>query len=371
MRTWRPALRWRADAEGAIVSGLLRRLGVSLPIVQAPMAGVSTSAMAAAVSNAGALGSIAIGAVSVTAARAMIAAVRDAASGAFNVNVFCHRPATVDRERENAWLDALAPLFRTFGAEPPTAIGEIYKSFAADPEMVDLVLEMRPPVVSFHLGLPPRAIIDRLKAAGIVLFATATTLAEADEVAAVGIDAIVAQGYEAGGHRGVFDPHAGDPQLGVLPLTRLLARQNKIPVIAAGGIMDGAGIAAALALGAEAAQLGTAFIACSESAADAHYRAALFSPAALATEMTRVISGRPARCLPNKFSALARGLLHGVAIPDYPVAYDAGKALASAANGKANGEFGAHWAGQGAPAARPLPTTHLVEALAQELAAAR
>jgi nitronate monooxygenase len=185
-----------------------------------------------------------------------------------------------------------------------------------------------------------------------------------------GVDAIVAQGYEAGGHRGVFDPAAPDPQIGVFALTRLLASKLSVPVIAAGGIMDGVGIAAALGLGAQAAQLGTAFIACPESSADQYHRDALFGPGAARTEMTALISGRSARCLPNKFTALGEGALKGLAVPDYPIAYDAGKALAVAAKAKGDGGFGAQWAGQGAPLARAMPAAQLVSVLMDELAAA-
>ena len=185
------------------------------------------------------------------------------------------------------------------------------------------------------------------------------------QVASAGVDAIVAQGYEAGGHRGVFDPDAEDSRLGAMALTRILAREIDLPVIVAGGIMDGAGIAAALRLGAAAAQLGTAFLGCGESLADAGYRAALFSDAAHHTTMTRAISGRPARCLANRFTLLGGGIA-AADIPDYPTAYDLGKALHVA--GKAKGEFGfgAQWAGQGAPLARAMPAAALV-GLAAEL----
>ena len=180
-------------------------------------------------------------------------------------------------------------------------------------------------MVSFHFGLPTRDRIEALQAAGIVLLATATSLEEGKTIAAAGLDAIVAQGYEAGGHRGMFDPDLEDESLGTMALTRLLVKTLDIPVIAAGGIMDGAGIAAALMLGASAAQLGTAFIACPDSSADADFRAALLGPASEHTVMTAAISGRPARCLANRFTALAQSISRE-SIPDYPIAYDAGKA---------------------------------------------
>ena len=344
---------------------------MSLPIVQAPMAGTSTPEMAAAVTNAGALGSIGVAAVDAGRARTMIEAVRQRASGPFNVNVFCHRPATPDPVREAAWLSALRPVFARFDAQPPARIGEIYTSFLADPAMLRVLLETRPAVVSFHFGLPPAPAIAALRAAGVTLFSTATSLAEAERAAAAGVDAIVAQGWEAGGHRGVFDTEAPDSQLGVAALTRLLVSRIDRPVIAAGGIMDGAGIAAMLDLGAAAAQLGTAFVACPESSADEYHRGALFGPGADATEMTALISGRPARCLPNSFTHLAEGPLKDVPLPDYPIVYDAGKALAAAAKTKGDGTYGAQWAGQGAPLARAMPAAELVAVLARELAAVR
>jgi nitronate monooxygenase len=202
-----------------------------------------------------------------------------------------------------------------------------------------------------------------------MLFATATNLAEAEAVERAGLDAIVAQGIEAGGHRGLFDPALPDDALTTVTLTRLLARRGTCPVIAAGGIMDGAGIAAVLALGAAAAQLGTAFIDCPESAADAGYRAALHGPGAAHTRLTSAISGRPARCLANRFTALAEATTT-VTPPAYPIAYDAGKALHAAAIARGEHGYGAHWAGQGAPLARALPAGALVTTLAAEMTTA-
>jgi nitronate monooxygenase len=345
--------------------GLLDLLGVRLPIVQAPMAGVSTPALAAAVSEAGGLGSIAVGSADVDATRAMIREVRANTARPFNLNVFCHRPPRRDRAREARWLEALAPRFRLFGAEPPAELGEVYRSFVGDQAMLALLLEERPPVVSFHFGAPAGAAVDALRAAGIRLLGSATNLDDARALEAAGVDAIVAQGYEAGGHRGVTDPDALDDRLGTFALVRLLAARCRVPVIAAGGIMDGAGIAAAQALGAAAVQLGTAFIGCPESSADAAYRTALAGPGASHTVMTRVISGRLARCLQNRFTELAL-TVDEASVPEYPLAYVAGKALAAAARARGEAGFGAQWAGQGAPLARFLPAAELVATLEDE-----
>ncbi len=351
------------------MAGLLARIGIAMPIFQAPMAGTSTPAMAAAVSNAGALGAIGIAAESVEGAGRMIRATQALTNQPFNVNVFCHRPATANAAVEAAWIARLRPEFAALGAEPPASLREIYQTFHGNAAMTALLLETRPAIVSFHFALPEEAQLRALKQAGIILFGSATSLAEAQTLADAGVDAIVAQGYEAGGHRGAFDENAPDDRLGAFALTHLLARRIDLPVIAAGGIMDGAGIAAALKLGAVAAQMGTAFIACPESSADQGHRAALASDAANHTAMTRAISGRPARCLGNRFTKLAETIPDSD-VPSYPITYDLGKALHAAAKAKGEFGFGAQRAGQGAPLSRPMPAAELVKILAAELAAA-
>jgi nitronate monooxygenase len=344
----------------------LEQLGLSLPIIQAPMAGVSTPELAAAVSNAGGLGSIALGASNLATARAMIADLRARSDCAFNLNVFVHSAPVHDSARESAWLAALAPHFQAFGASAPSSLGEIYPSFQYDDALFELLLEAKPPVISFHFGLPSPDRIDALKKAGAFLLASVTNREEAMLAKQVGIDALVAQGIEAGGHRGTFDPNGRDECLSTLVLTRLLVREFDLPVIAAGGIMDGFGIAAALKLGAVAAQLGTAFIACPESSAAAAHRAALLSRDEARTAMTRAISGWPARCLVNRFTAF--GEEHADLVPpDYPLTYDAGKALHAAASAKGEYGYGAYWAGQGVSLARALPASELMQLLASEL----
>ncbi|GLU34924.1 nitronate monooxygenase [Trinickia caryophylli] len=345
---------------------LLRLLGIRTPIIQAPMAGVSTPALAAAVSNAGGLGSLGVGATNAEGARKMIRETRALTDKPFNINVFCHQPAVSNEAVERAWLDWLAPVFGQYGATPPASLSEIYKSFVVDHAMQQMFVDEKPAVVSFHFGLPSADVIAALKGAGITLLASATNVDEAARVAHAGIDAVVAQGIEAGGHRGVFDPDAADEGLGTLALTRLLVAQGQLPVIAAGGIMDGAGIAAALALGAQAAQLGTAFVPCTETSIDAGYRRAILGEAARRTTFTAAISGRTARAVANRFTALGDDA-RAPRIPAYPIAYDAGKALHAAA--KATGEFGygAQWAGQAAALARELPAAELLAQLEREM----
>jgi len=345
---------------------LTARLGLSSPIVQAPMAGVTTPALAAAVSNAGALGSLGLAAMDAAAARQAIMQTRALTEQPFNVNLFCHEPAVADAAREQRWLDYLAPEYAAFGATPPGQLREIYTSFLTNDAMLEMLLEQRPAVVSFHFGLPDAERLRALRAAGIYLMATATSVAEAQRIADAGVDAIVAQGIEAGGHRGIFDQDGPDERLGTLALVRLLATRFRLPVIAAGGIMDGAGIAAALALGAQAAQLGTAFVACPESSADAAYRQTLLAADAPPTVFTRAISGRIARGFANRLTALGEAADSPPA-PAYPIAYDAGKSLHAAAKAHGNADYAAQWAGQAARLARGLPAAELVQRLRAEL----
>ncbi len=346
---------------------VLERLGLRHPIIQAPMAGVATPELAAAVSNAGGLGSLGLGASSPAQAQQMITATRALTAQAFNVNVFCHRPARRDDAREAAWLAHLAPLFSAMGTKVPETLNEIYRSFLVDAAMFEVLLDLRPAVISFHFGLPSAPQIEALHAAGIVLMATATQPDEAQRLAAAGIDLLIAQGMEAGGHRGLFDTDAVDAGLSTSVLTRLLVHQTSLPIIAAGGIMDGAGLSAALALGAVAAQLGTAFILCPESAADAGYREALLSPRAAMTRLTDALSGRPARAIVQGF---INATASGPRPADYPLAYDAAKQLHRLASLRGSQEFAAHWAGQGAPLARSMPAADLVATLVAEWQAA-
>jgi nitronate monooxygenase len=348
------------------LTGLLK---IRYPIIQAPMAGVSTAAMAAAVSEAGGLGSIAVGALDAARAQQMIAEVRERTARPFNVNVFCHAPAHADAPREAAWLAHLQPYFAEFGAKTPTALRPLYRSFVDDDAMLEMLLSTRPAVVSLHFGLPPQERIDALRQAGIVVAATATTLAEAQRLEEARIDLIVAQGVEAGGHRGVFEPDQGDAGIGTFALVRMLAQRCTRPVIATGGIMDGAGIAAALLLGAQAAQLGTAFVLAQESSANAAYRSMLKSARARDTLITTAISGRGARGIANRIMREV-GAAHAPATPDYPIAYDAGKLLHEAASAAGSAEFAAHWAGQAAILAREMPAAQLLRTLVDETNAA-
>ena len=347
-------------------ASFLTRLGIKHPIIQAPMAGTSTPKLAAAVSNAGGLGSLGIGANTADQAREAIEATRALTAGPFNVNVFCHQPSPYDAARNTAWLQYLNPLFAEAGIAPPTTLKEIYKSFLQDDAVFEMLLQQRPAVVSFHFGVPSADHIQALRQAGIYTMACATNLHEAMQIEQTGIDAIVAQGIEAGGHRGMFDPDAQDERLTTSVLVRQLVQRSRLPIIAAGGIMDGAGIKAALDLGAVATQLGTAFVLCPESAANASYRANLKSDRAATTLLTATLSGRPARGMVNRLITFGEAAASPGPAP-YPYAYDAAKQLSAAAVKQGNNEFAAQWAGQGAPLTREMPAAELVAALVNEL----
>ncbi|HCM4296284.1 TPA: nitronate monooxygenase [Klebsiella quasipneumoniae subsp. quasipneumoniae] len=351
--------------EEPMQNSLLSLLDIDYPLIQAPMAGASTPALAAAVSHAGALGSLGLGASTVAQAEAMIVATRQLTDRPFNVNLFCHAPPRRDARREADWAETLRPHFTRFGSIPPASLREIYKTFIGHTAMLELLLDLSPAVVSFHFGLPEREAIQRLRQQGIVTLATATSLKEAQVIEEQGIDVVVAQGFEAGGHRGIFDPQEPDAQMSTFTLVQHLRRRLTIPVVAAGGIMDGAGVASVMQLGAQGAQLGTAFLLCPESAADAGYRAAIANSIDGRTVLTSAISGRPARCLANTFCAVGEAC-PASAVPDYPLAYDIGKALAAAAKAQGVHEYGAHWAGQGVGLIRECDAASLVRQLAAE-----
>lgn len=348
---------------------LMQRLSLEVPVVQAPMAGVSTPRLAAAVSEAGALGSLGIGAMTVSAARDAIRQTRQLTQRPFGVNVFCHESVPLPAKEAADWLHWLKPEFERFGARPPETLRQIYASFLGDPAMLDMLLEERPACVSFHFGLPGAAAVQSLKDAGIMLLASVTNVQEAKLAERAGMDVLIAQGYEAGGHRGIFDPAVPDEQADTRTLLTTLKSVTALPLVAAGGLMTGRDVAEMLAAGATAAQLGTAFVACDESAASPAYRAALMDGGREGTEMITAISGRPARGVRQKFQALADRPGCPV-VPPYPYAYDAGKQLDAAAKAQDEAGYGAFWAGTGVAGVRPMPARKLVETLAKEIAAA-
>lgn len=341
---------------------LVDQLSLRHPIVQAPMAGATTPALAAAVSEAGALGSLGLGAASPEKAREEIKGVRALTDRAFNVNFFCHTSPVSDAETRRAWLAHLAPYFQAQGAAVPDDLANIYQPINDNPAMQAVILETRPPVVSFHFGVPSAALVDGIHDYGGQVWICVTTPGEAAQAVDGGADALIAQGVEAGGHRGNFEAE-NDAEFGLVALLRILESTYSLPIIAAGGLMDGVAIQGVLSLGAAAAQLGTAFVACPESAAAPAYRDALRM--GQATEITQAISGRPARGLIGPFqSDIAPGAPW---VPDYPLAYDAAKQLHAAAKANGDHRYAPNWAGQGVALSRELAAGDLVLALVDEM----
>ncbi|WP_176016509.1 nitronate monooxygenase [Burkholderia sp. BCC0398] len=342
------------------------RFGLRLPLVQAPMVGATTTAMVAAASNAGALGSLGAGALAPERIDAEVAAIRAATDRPFAINLFVlPDEAAPDAATVARALAAIDPLNATLGLPPGTAPARYAPDFRAQ---LDALVALRVPVASFTFGVLDAADVARLKAAGTYVIGTATHVAEGLAWQAAGADAISAQGAEAGGHRGTFIGAADDALIGTLALVPQLVDATGLPVLAAGGIMDGRGIAAALALGAQAAQLGTAFLTCAESAIAADWKARLLASADTSTQVTRAITGRHARGLRNML--MARLGEHVVDVPPYPVQNALTQPLRQAAARANDGDYLSLWAGQGAPLARrrgdALTTSQLVAALDAE-----
>lgn len=331
------------------------------PIIQAPMAGVATPALAAAVSNAGGLGSLGIGASSLDQAHAMIRQTQQLTHNPFNVNLFCHQPAQRDAHIESRWITYMSPLFVAYGAQPPQALIEPYPSFLANDALFTLLCQLRPAVVSFHFGIPPRDWINTFRALGIYTMATATNLDEAYAIARAGIHAVVAQGIEAGGHRGMFDPTTPDACQTTYDLVQQFAQHLTIPIVAAGGLMNGADIHQALTHGATATQLGTAFLLCPEAGTSASYRTLLRT--IHTTTLTAGISGRTARGIRNR---LVQYVTHSDAPqpPAYPVAYDLTKSLATQTTHTPDAS--ACWAGTNVAQIREYPAAELLHILVTE-----
>ena len=337
-------------------------LGVTYPIIQAPMAGgLTTPALVAAVSNAGGLGSLAAALLSPERIAAEIAAVRKLTERPFNVNLFVLESPAMEAEALRGALARLQPLREELGLPPGEVPPRFCESF---PEQLEAVLEARPPVVSFTFGIVDRAVVQRLHRAGIRVVGTATHVAEALAWEAAGADAVCAQGAEAGGHRGTFLGAFEPAQVGTVALVPQVADAVRLPVIAAGGLMDGRGIAAVLMLGAGGAQLGTAFLGCPEAGTSAEWRERLQRSTDTSTRVTRVFSGRPARGLVNQFMERLRDAEQ--AVPDYPVQNALTAEIRAAARQRGDPEYQSLWAGQGAPLVRSLSAAELVAQLAAE-----
>ena len=344
------------------------RLGLELPLIQAPMAGFQGAALAAAVAGAGALGSLPGAAMTPQALRDAVGELRRGGSRPVNLNFFCHAAPAPDSAREAAWREALRPYYEEMGLSF-SAISNGPGRLPFGDEAAEAIEALRPEVVSFHFGLPPAPLLERVRRAGAQVWSSATTVAEAQWLAAHGVDAIIAQGLEAGGHRGVFLPVGGPFDLGkqlrTLALLTGILQAVRVPVIAAGGIADADGVAAALRMGASAVQVGTAFLLCTEATTSAVHRAALQGDAARDTALTNLFSGRPARGIVNR---LMRELGPMSALPPaFPSAVNAIAPLRAAAEQAGRGDFSPLWAGQDVSGCRAVPAAQLVRELASRL----
>lgn len=346
------------------MTSLQTLLGIELPIIQAPMAGVQGSALAVAVSNAGGLGSLPCAMLTLDALRRELSAIEAQTSKPFNVNFFCHAAPSPDPGREAAWRNTLAPYYRELGVDAATIVsGPARAPFSA--EVADVLSEFRPAVVSFHFGLPSPELLSRVRAWGAKILSTATTVEEARWLEARGVDAVIAQGLEAGGHRGIFLSDDLDTQIGTFALLPQIVSAVKVPVIAAGGIADARGVAAAMALGAAGVQIGTAYLLCPEATTSAVHRAALKSPAARRTALTNVFTGRPARGIVNRIIR-ELGPISDEA-PAFPLATSAVAPLRARAESQQSGDFSPLWSGQNASGCKEVPAGDLTRELASAL----
>jgi nitronate monooxygenase len=343
---------------------LQQLLGTELPIVQAPMAGVQLSALTIAASDAGALGSLPCAMLTPEAMRKELEAIRAATRKPYNVNFFCHTPQAASMDRESAWRRALAPYYKEYGIdESSIPAGPGRSPFTA--EAAAVLEAYKPAVLSFHFGLPAPELVARVKKGGSKILASATTVEEARWLEAHGADAIIAQGIEAGGHRGHFLSYDLNLQPGIFALVPQVVRAVKVPVIAAGGVADAAGVRAALALGAAGVQVGTAFLLCPEATTSAVHRAALKSEQARHTALTNLFTGGVARGIVNRIMR-ELGPLSDKA-PAFPLATSAIAPLRAKAEAKGSSDFSPIWSGQNATGCREVPAADVVRSLATGL----
>jgi nitronate monooxygenase len=337
-------------------------LGVELPILQAPMAGVQNSALCIAVSNAGGLGSLPCGLLSPEALLAELSAIRAGTDKPYGVNFFCHAMPEVDAVREAGWRALLLPYFEEFALELPGAATGLRTPFSN--QAADILEEFKPPIVSFHFGLPAPPLLDRVKSWGGKVLGCATTVDEARWLEANGVDAVIAQGSEAGGHRGMFLSDDLITQIGTMALLPQILAAVRVPVISAGGIADASTVAAVLRMGAAAAQVGTSYLLCTEATTGAPHRDAL-KQSQVPTSLTNLFSGRPARGIVNR-------LMHDVgaissAAPEFPLAAGALAPLRAHAERLGRGDFSPLWCGQNAAGCREIGAAEMTRALAAEV----
>ncbi len=338
------------------MKALQQLFGTRYPLIQAPMAGVQRGELAAAVAAAGGLGSLPCAMLDAASIRREWAVIRSQTANPINLNFFCHTPPAADEAVERHWRECFAPYYAEYGIDPATIqAGPGRRPF--DDEMADLVCELRPEVVSFHFGLPTQELLQRVRSSGAKVISSATRVDEAQWLAERGVDAIIAQGIEAGGHRGVFLSDEIDTQVGTFALLPQIVQAVDLPVIAAGGIASAEGVAAALQLGAAGVQVGTAYLLCPEVQTSAVHRAALRSDAARFTALTNLFSGRPARGIVNRMMR-ELGPISSDA-PPFPLASSASAPLRAKAEAQGNGDFTPLWAGQNVTGCREIAAAEL------------
>jgi nitronate monooxygenase len=342
---------------------LLELLKIELPIVQAPVAGAMDWELAAAAAEAGALGSLPCAMLNADQVREQLGKIRAHTKKPINLNFFCHTPPMLNNEREARWRERLAPYYRELAIDPAAPIPSSNRT-AFDPAMCEIVEDMKPEVVSFHFGLPEPGLLKRVKRAGCIVISSATTSAEARWLEEHGVDAVIAQGNEAGGHRGIFLSDELATQAGTFALVPQVVDAVKVPVIAAGGVTDARGVAAAFALGAAGVQIGSAYLWCPEAKISAPHRAALKSARDDGTALTNLMTGRPARGFINRVMREI-GPISEVA-PEFPLAAGALAPLRAKAEAQGSGDFSPMWAGQAAALGRAMPAGELTKALAAE-----
>ena len=344
-------------------TNLINLLGIEHPIIQAPMGGASTPALAIAVSNAGGLGGLGCSFMSPDELRTVANELRSGTNRPFNLNFFAH-PAPKENPDVTAQTRArVAPFYKELGlANVPERGKAPYDPF--NEAKLSVLLDIRPKVTSFHFGLPPLDMVRALQDVGSVIICSATTVAEARMLSDAGVDAIIAQGWEAGGHRGTFDISFEDFGVGAMALVPQIVDAVDVPVIAAGGIADGRGIAAAFALGASGVQMGTAFLSCPEANVSDAHRNELRQARDDDTRLTRAFSGRPARAKNNRYiEAMAE---HRMSLPDFPTMYSFSEPLTQASANTGNSDFQFVLYGQAAALNRELPAAELVALLIDE-----
>ena len=339
-------------------------LGTQFPIIQTPMAGVQDSALAIAVSNSGGLGSLPCAMLTPEKLRAELTLIKSQTGNPFNVNFFCHRQPQANIEREQKWLNILEPYFEEFGLSS----ADLTKGAGREPfneETAEILAEFKPSIVSFHFGLPSSSLLSRVREWDTTILASATTIEEAEWLEAHGADAVIAQGIEAGGHRGMFLSDDLTTQVETFLLLKQILDRVNLPVIAAGGISTAKDVADAISMGASTVQLGTAYLLCPETKTSQIHRAALKSEAAKETVLTNIFSGRPARGIVNRLIREIGPV--NADTPEFPLAAAAVTSLRKKAEAMGSGDFSPLWCGQNAGGCREIPAAELTKLLAAEL----